>query len=131
MSNPRNINMKSSKLSNFHYIHVRLHIRCSPAQDRAKGTINNPKDKMLQYTPITEYTRYIAGVGSLKQQLERGPHYTTINVQESVTYNNPNKHCAPRTPTIRCAGLPKGTHITTVLPPIRERLHSDAQILVK
>ena len=30
MSNPRNINMKSSKLSNFHYIHVRLHIITPP-----------------------------------------------------------------------------------------------------
>ena len=30
MSNPRNINMKSFKLSNFHYIHVQLHIITPP-----------------------------------------------------------------------------------------------------
>ena len=88
--------------------------RCSTTQDQTREQRIHPKEKMLQYTPITKYTRYIAGVGPLKQQLERGPHYSTNNVQRSVAYNNPNEHCASKTPATRCAGLPKGTHITTV-----------------
>ena len=85
-------------------------VQHSPRPD--KGTVFNPNEKMLQYTPITKYTHYIVGVGPLKQQLERGPHYSTNNVQTSVAYNNPNQHCGPRTPATRCAGLSKGTHIT-------------------
>ena len=42
------------------------------------------------------------GVGPLNNINERGPHYTTINVQASVSYNNPNQHCAPRTPATCC-----------------------------
>ena len=35
--------------------------RCGTAQDRAEGTVNNPKEKTIINTPITKYTRYIAG----------------------------------------------------------------------
>ena len=45
---------------------------------------------MLQYTPITKYTRYIAGVGPLNNIKREDPHYTTNNVEQSVMYNNPN-----------------------------------------
>ena len=37
------------------------------AQNRDKGIAFNPNEKMLQYTPITKCTRYIAGVGPLIQ----------------------------------------------------------------
>ena len=76
--------------------------RCSTAQDRDKGTAYTQNEKMLQYTPITKYTGCIAGVGPLNNINERGPHYTTINIQASVSYNNPNQHYAPKTLATCC-----------------------------
>ena len=115
-----------------------LHVLCCApprtvrhAQDREKGDSNNPRNKRLQFTPITKYiSRYIAGGGPIKQQCERGPPYHH-NIQENVLYKIPYQHPAPTNPAIYCASQHKGTHITTVLPPIRERLSSDAQVPVK
>ena len=90
-------------------------VRCGTPKTKTREQWLTPNEKMLQYTPITKYTRYIAGGGPIKEHQQERPPYTTINVQESVTYNNPNQHCAPGTPAICCAGQPKGTHITTVL----------------
>ena len=106
-------------------------VRCGTAQDQTREQRIQPKEKMLQTHQSPNINPLHCGGGPIKQQLERGPHYSTNNVQTSVVYNNPNQYCAPRTPAICCAGQPKGTHITTVLPPIKERLSSDAQIRVK
>ena len=46
-----------------------------------QGNSDNLNGKMLQTHQSTKYTCYIAGVGPLRQQLERGPHYSTNNVQ--------------------------------------------------
>ena len=106
-------------------------VRCGTAQDQTREQRIQPKEKMLQTHQSPNINPLHCVGGPIKQQLERGPHYSTNNVQTCVMYNNPNQYCAPRTPAICCAGLPKGTHITTVLPPIRERLPSDALILVQ
>ena len=69
------------------------------AQNRETRDNVQPQNKRcynLHQSP--NITRYIAGVGPLNNINERGPHYTTNNVQSSVVYNNPSQHCAARTP---------------------------------
>ena len=92
---------------------------CAPAgwwgtaQDQTREHRSTQNEKITIHTNHQVDTRYIAGVGPLNNINERGPHLPPVNVQSSVLYNNPNQHCAPRTPATRCASLTKGTHITT------------------
>ena len=57
--------------------------------------MSNPKRKDYKPHQSTKYNPLYCGGGSIKQQLERGPHSPPINVQKSVAYNNPNQHCTP------------------------------------
>ena len=63
-------------------------VRHSPRLN--KGTVITLNEKITIHTNHSKYTRYIAGLGPLNNINERGPHYTTNNVQSSVVYNNPN-----------------------------------------
>ena len=49
-------------------------VRCGTPKTKTREQWLTPNEKMLQYTPITKYTRYIAGVGPLKNINKRGPH---------------------------------------------------------
>ena len=69
------------------------------------------------HTNQPNITRYFVGVGPLKQQLDRGPHYSTNNVQENVVYNNPNQHCAPRNRATYCDSQQSIGHIHNNTPP--------------
>ena len=61
------------------------------AQNRTREQhIKTQNKKITIHTNHSKSTRYIAGVGPLNNINERGPHYTTNNVQSSVVYNNPN-----------------------------------------
>ena len=49
MSRPRNINMKSSNLHNFHYKHVRLHINELPTRGVSGTGFWNSTSSLKQY----------------------------------------------------------------------------------
>ena len=76
------------------------------------------------------YPATLREVGPLNNNVREAP-ITTIMYRRMYCATIPYQHPAPRNPAMCYAGQPKGTHITTVLPPIRERLSTNAQVLAK